>query len=579
MKYGAYLPRYTGNLPTDWILIRLYQQIKLIGCKLYWYVIFGGDFKMQKIHSRFMGMLFLSLTLLVGSFWNAKPADAQVTAFKQAIAEAAAKDRDIAAFYKSNGYTGIWTGNSSNDRRRRQELIRAIGSADVHGLPVARYDADGLMARMKAAKTPRQRGFVEVEMSRVFLLLSRDMQTGVLIPSDIDSGIQRQVPYRSRVSYLTAISKDNPKSFFRALPPNTNEYARLLKEKQRLERLIAKGGWGPLVPGKSLKPGATGDAVIALRNRLISMEYMGRNSVTTYDGKVQKAVQMFQQDHGLTPDGTVGPGTMAEINKPMQYRLQTVIVAMERERWMNQERGKRHVLVNLTDFSARIIDNDNVTFETRAVVGKNAYDRRSPEFSDMMEFMVVNPTWNVPRSIAVKEYLPMLKRNPNAAGHMRIYNARGQVIDRSVVDFNAFSTSNFPFDIKQPPSRRNALGLVKFMFPNKHNIYLHDTPAKNLFAREKRDFSHGCIRLQQPFEFAYELLSKQEKNPQQVFKAHLDTGRETIIELEQHVPVHIIYRTAFTRAKGHMQYRRDVYGRDGLIWKALVNAGVSQPAA
>jgi murein L,D-transpeptidase YcbB/YkuD len=533
---------------------------------------------MQIIQSRFMRMFLLSLTLLVGSFWNAKPADAQVTAFKQAIAEAAAKDRDIAAFYQSNGYTGIWTGKGNKDRRRRQELIRAIGAADVHGLPVARYDAAGLMARMKAAKSPRQRGFVEVEMSRVFLRLSRDMQTGVLIPSKIDSGIQRQVPYRSRVSYLTGISKSNPKSFFRALPPKTNEYARLLKEKQRLERLIAKGGWGPSVPGKSLKPGATGNTVIALRNRLISMGYIKRSSAKTYDGKMQKAVQLFQQDHGLTPDGVVGPGTLAEINKPMQFRLQSVIVAMERERWLNQDRGKRHVLVNLTDFSARIIDNDRVSFETRAVVGKNTSDRRSPEFSDVMEFMVINPTWNVPRSIAVKEYLPMMQQNPNAAGHLRLYNARGQVVDRSTIDFSTLNSSNFPFDIKQPPSRRNALGLVKFMFPNKHNIYLHDTPAKSLFAREKRDFSHGCIRLQQPFEFAYELLSKQEKNPAQVFKAHLDTGRESVVQLEQQVPVHIIYRTAFTRAKGRMQFRRDVYGRDAKIWKALAKAGVSQRA-
>jgi murein L,D-transpeptidase YcbB/YkuD len=532
----------------------------------------------RKFMGNFLGPVVLSLALLIGAMLSIKPAEAQVTGFKQAVAEAAAKDRDIAAFYQSNGYTGIWTGDSNKDRRRRQELIRALGTVDVHGLPAARYDAAGLMARMKAAKTPRQRGFVEVEMSRVFLQLSRDMQTGVLVPSSIDDGIKREVPYRSRVSYLTAISKGNPRGYFRALPPQTGEYARLLKEKQRLERLIAKGGWGPTVPGKSLKPGASGDAVIALRNRMISMGYLRRSSVKTYDGKLQEAVQLFQQDHGLTPDGVVGPGTMAEINKPMQYRLQSVIVAMERERWNNQDRGKRHVLVNLTDFSARIIDNDNVTFETRAVVGKNAYDRQSPEFSDVMEFMVINPTWNVPRSIAVKEYLPMMQRNPNAVGHLKLYNGRGQVVDRSNVNFAALTANNFPFDIKQPPSRRNALGLVKFMFPNKYNIYLHDTPEKSLFTREKRDFSHGCIRLQQPFEFAYTLLSRQEKDPQSFFKARLDTGRETVVPLEQPVPVHIIYRTAFTRANGHIQYRRDVYGRDAKIWKALVKAGVSRNA-
>ena len=169
----------------------------------------------------------------------------------------------------------------------------------------------------------------------------------------------------------------------------------------------------------------------------------------------------------------------------------------------------------------------------------------------------------------------MMKRNPNAAGHLQLYSASGRKVSRENIDFSVFNERNFPFDIKQPPSRRNALGLVKFMFPNKYNIYLHDTPEKALFSREKRDFSHGCIRLHQPFEFAYEMLSKQERDPKTFFHAKLDTGRETVVQLEQPVPVHITYRTAFTQAKGRIQFRRDVYGRDAKIWNALSKAGVS----
>ena len=527
---------------------------------------------MQKHFAR---SFVFSLAVLAAQYMTTGSADAQVTAFKQAVAEAAAKDRDLAAFYQANGYQGIWTSNSGKDRRRRQELFKAIASADRHGLPVAKYDADGLKAQMKAARSPRERGLIEVALSKAFVQLSRDMQTGALIPARIDSGIKREVPYRGRASYLTSFVKSNPRGFFRALPPQTHEYSRLMKEKLRLEKLLAQGGWGQNVPAKALKPGAKGNAVVIMRNRLISMGYLRRSSSQSYDAAMQKAVQQFQLDHGLHPDGVAGPGTMAEINRSVQFRLQSVLVAMERERWLNQPRGDRHVLVNLTDFSARIIDRDKVTFETRAVVGKNVSDRRSPEFSDSMEFMVINPTWNVPRSIAVKEYLPMMKRNPNAAGHLVLYDSRGRRVNRAAVNFGAFSERNFPFDIKQPPSRRNALGLVKFMFPNKYNIYLHDTPAKNLFAREKRDFSHGCIRLQQPFEFAYEMLSRQERDPKSFFHARLDTGRETVVQLEQPVPVHIIYRTAFTKAKGRTQFRRDVYGRDAKIWNALSKAGVS----
>lgn len=516
-----------------------------------------------------------ALALLATLIVAPDQAVAQVTAFKQAVAEGAAKDRDIAEFYRANDHEAIWTGGDFRDANRRKALFAAIDKAPVHGLPITRYDPEALMAQLKAAKTPRERGFVEVEMSRTFLRLARDLQTGMLEPRRIDSGIVRAVPYRDRMSYLTNFAKSNANGFFRALPPQSPEYSRLMKEKMRLERLLARGGWGAQVPANALKPGQSGGAVVALRDRLVAMGYLRRSAVQTYDAGIQQAVQQFQLDHGLEADGVAGPGTMSEINTDVEERLKSVIVAMERERWLNQPLGKRHVLVNLTDFTARIVDNGKVTFQTRSVVGANSSDRRSPEFSDVMEFMVVNPTWNVPRSIAVKEYLPMMKRNPNAAGHLKLIDSRGRTVSRSAVNFNAYNARNFPFAIKQPPSQRNALGLVKFMFPNKYNIYLHDTPSKSLFARETRAFSHGCIRLQDPFDFAYALLAKQTSDPQGEFKRHLNTGRESVIRLEEHVPVHLIYRTAFTQARGQTQYRRDVYGRDARIWSALASAGVA----
>ena len=175
----------------------------------------------------------------------------------------------------------------------------------------------------------------------------------------------------------------------------------------------------------------------------------------------------------------------------------------------------------------------------------------------------------------MNEYLPAFKRNPNSNGHLKLFNSRGQVVDRSQVNFAAYSKTNFPFDIKQPPSSRNALGLVKFMFPNVHNIYLHDTPAKSLFARDVRAFSHGCIRLQEPFDFAYALLAWQTDDPEGFFKSRLNTGRETKVDLVNPLPVHLIYRTAMSQPRGHMTYRRDVYGRDATIWNALAREGVA----
>ncbi|WP_238840786.1 L,D-transpeptidase family protein [Roseobacter cerasinus] len=501
-------------------------------------------------------------------------ATAQDTAFKQAVAEAAARDEDIAAFYQANGFEGIWTGKG-RDRNRRAALIQALDAADDHGLPAARYDVVGLQAKMQAARTPRDMGLLEVEMSRVFLQFARDLQTGVLIPSRIDKAIVRKVPYRDRSSYLVNFAKSSPKGFFRALAPRTREYTALMKEKLRLERLLAQGGWGQTVPSKTLKPGASGAAVVALRDRLVRMGYMKRTAGQSYDATMVAAVQGFQRAHGLEQDGVAGPGTMAEINVSVQERLQSVIVAMERERWVNRDRGKRHIEVNLTDFTAKIIDNGKTTFETRSVIGHRERDRQSPEFSDVMEFMVINPSWYVPRSIVTKEYLPELQANPNAVNHIEITDRNGRRIDRSAVDFTQFTARTFPFAMRQPPSRGNALGLVKFMFPNKHNIYLHDTPAKNLFGREVRAYSHGCIRLADPFDFAYALLAKQTSDPQGLFQAKLATGKEQQVDLKEPVPVHIIYRTAFTDSKGRTQFRRDIYGRDGRIWEALSKAGVA----
>ncbi|MFD0858157.1 L,D-transpeptidase family protein [Roseovarius aquimarinus] len=509
-----------------------------------------------------------------------QPSQAGVTAFKQAVAEGASREDGLAAHYRATGFEPIWTAQTPLGLARRQALMQAITEAPAHGLPASRYDADGLLARMKAARTPRDLGLVEIELSRVFLRLAHDLHTGMLTPSRVVEDIVREIPLRSDEELLTsfAASDGPPAGFFRGLTPKSGEYGRLIREKQRLERLLDAGGWGPTVPAASLAPGQSGAAVVALRNRLMRMGYLERTASATYDIAMQQAVQAFQAAHGLVADGTAGASTMTEINRPISDRLPMIHVAMERERWLNKPRGKRHVLVNLADFTARIMDDDRLTFETRAVIGKDTAGQRSPEFSDVMEYMEINPVWHVPRSITVKEYLPQMQRNRGAASHLKLFNSRGQEVSRANVNFNAYTARTFPFALKQPPSDRNALGLVKFMFPNKYNIYLHDTPSKDLFNRNVRAFSHGCIRLQQPFDFAYELLAPQQADAKGYFDRILNSGRQTRVDLEEEVPVHIIYRTATVPAKGPVQYRPDIYGRDARIWEALQQAGVSLPA-
>ncbi|KJZ20979.1 peptidoglycan-binding protein [Loktanella sp. S4079] len=520
-----------------------------------------------------MARAWLVVSAFFMTLFAASVAQAQVTDFRQAVAQAAASDEDIAAFYRERNFEGIWS--TGADRRRRNALMAAFAAAGDHGLPADRYNPEPLMARLQAARTPLEQGRAEVELTRMFLDYARDVQTGILVPSRVDSNIHRQVPYRSRLTTIRSFVQSRPDAFLRALPPSSPEYTRLMREKIAMERLLADGGWGPAVPAGKLEAGSTGNRVIALRNRLIAMGFLERTNTQTYDAAIVNAVQRFQQAHGLAIDGTVGQGTLREINVSPEARLQSIIVAMERERWNNRPRGTRHIWVNLTDFTAKIVDNDVVTFETRSVIGANHRDRVSPEFSDVMEFMVINPSWYVPRSIITKEYLPQLQRNPNAVSQLQITDSRGRTVNRGSVDFTQYTEANFPFSMRQPPSRGNALGLVKFMFPNRYNIYLHDTPAKSLFGRETRAYSHGCIRLADPFDFAYALLARQVSNPEEFFQSRLSTGREQRVDLNDPVPVHLVYRTAFTKPEGRMQYRRDVYGRDARIWNALAREGVA----
>lgn len=524
------------------------------------------------------GLFALALGgLAAGTIAGAVQADIPA-AFRQAVAEAASTDDAVARFYRDNGYQAIWTGPDETSRQRRSALLAALSETRAHGLPDRSAEVSRLVQLMRQARTTRDFGMAEAALSKALVEYATDLQTGLLVPSRIDDGLVRKKHTVDGASFLAGIRDTQPYAFMRSLVPASPQYRGLMREKLRLERVLAAGGWGPAVQAKKLEPGDQGPAVIALRNRLMAMGYLQRSAARSYDAAMVRAVQRFQADHGLETDGVAGGGTLAEVNKPVSGRLKSVIVAMERERWLTPDRGERHILVNQTDFTAKIVDNGDVTFETRSVIGKNTHDRRSPEFSDEMEHMVINPSWYVPRSIITKEYLPKLRNNPNAVGHIQITDRRGRVVNRSSADFSQYTARNFPYSMRQPPSRSNALGLVKFMFPNKYNIYLHDTPQKSLFAREVRAFSHGCIRLAQPFEFAYALLARQTEDPKAFFQRILNSGRETKVELEQKVPVHIIYRTAVVSSKGRSEFRRDVYGRDAKIWEALERAGVVLPS-
>lgn len=500
-----------------------------------------------------------------------------IDGFSQAVAEGVAGNEGLAAFYAARSYAPIWTTGADADRRAA--FFAALDGAGAHGLPVDHYDAAGLRARFASIRSERERGLLEADMSRTWADYAHDVSNGVLEPKKIDPGLVREIPRRDTAELIAGFAAaEVPARFLRDLAPSAPQYAQLMRARLDLAAQMTQGGWGATVPAKVLRPGEGGAAVIALRDRLQAMGYLGRSASPRYDAALQKAVQQYQLDLGLKSDGVAGEATLAEINRSPEERMRSILVAMERLRWMNGiDLGARHIWVNITDFSARIVDHGKTTFETVTVVGQNQADRRTPEFSDEMEMMVINPSWSVPRSITVKEYLPMMQRNPNAAAHINLVDSRGRTVPRSAVNFAAYTDKTFPFAMKQPPSDGNALGLVKFLFPNKYNIYLHDTPSKSLFSKDVRAFSHGCVRVGKPFELAYALLAPQAADPEAYFQQILATGQETTVRLETPVPVHLVYFTAWPTASGRMEYRADVYGRDAALFAALEKAGVELP--
>ncbi len=500
---------------------------------------------------------------------------AAFSAERQAIAEMSAQNDALASFYRDRDFAPLWTGEGEAFTARRFALMEALEQAGNHGLPTGEYDANELRAAFGNAASAYQRGQAEALATRMFLDYAEDINSGILEPSELAADIHKELPRRPHAEVLAAfLEADNPRAFMRSLPPTHPDYGRLQREMFSLEEVIRGDGWGATISASRLEPGDTGDALIALRNRLISMGYLQRSAAASYDASIQEAVQSFQTDHGLTPDGIAGEATIAEINIAPEERLEQVILSMERQRWMNLDRGERHILVNIPDFHAWVVDNEVPTFETRVVVGHRDSDRHTPEFSDVMEHMVINPSWYVPRSITVGEYLPQMQANPAAVGHLQLLRG-GRVVSRDGIDFSQYTTRNFPFDLRQPPSQRNALGLVKFMFPNQWNIYLHDTPARDLFSREVRAYSHGCVRVHRPEELAYHLLAPQQDDPEGYYQRILRSGNETTVPLETNIPVHLVYWTAFVTPDGRANYRRDVYGRNALLWRAMEDAGVS----
>lgn len=378
----------------------------------------------------------------------------------------------------------------------------------------------------------------------------------------------------------------------KSLPPRQAGYVKLREAFIHYRTVIAQGGWPTIPPGASLQPGERSERVATLRAHLhasgdwsaVSHDTgQAMNTTSTeqrvamaipsdedfFDEATEQAVKNFQRRHNLTPNGVVTAETLAALNISADLRARQIARNLERWRRLPKNLGQRYIAVNVPNFTLEVVENDRPVMDMKVVVGKMIEDRSTPTFSAQMKYVVINPYWNVPKTIAEKELFPMSRKNPqyfakNNFTVSKIPTGEKKIPDPNATDGAMISVPTYQYRLRQEPGPKNALGRIKFMFPNDHSVYLHDTPSKELFNRTVRAFSHGCIRIEKPVELAEYVLRGSPKGTPESLLATLKRRKEQTVWLPEPIPVHIQYWTAWVDDHGGLQFRNDIYGYDRL---------------
>mgnify|MGYP005620881435 CR=1 FL=1 len=367
-------------------------------------------------------------------------------------------------------------------------------------------------------------------------------------------------------SLAKSLSKNIPKGY---------RYQAMVDEILKYRALKAKGGW-ETIPNGTIKVGQSSSSIPLIRKRLAATQELGDCTLSdslVYDECLKKAIVDFQKNHRLGADGTIGPQTLKALNMSVDERLALLNLNLERIKRLNHRYENKHIVINIPDFMLTFEENGKVKKEMRVIVGEKKHP--TPIFSNRVSYIVLNPYWNIPKSIVQKEMIPKLLKNPKAMANRNIeirqsWASDAAKVDPATIDWNQYKDAKtVPFRFAQVPGDHNALGRVKFMFPNNFSVYMHDTPTKHLFNRDVRAFSHGCIRLGEPKEllkiFAEIDGGVDHRKSEEVLK----TKNETQLGLNNSVPVDIIYLTAWVNHSGKVQWRDDIYGYDAIQLKLM----------
>lgn len=472
----------------------------------------------------------------------------------------------LSRFYEQRNYQPVW--NVSKNSVLYDRLLRAVELASEQGLDPLDYHFSGL----QQAKVDGNMLIMEILATDAYLTLAAHIVGGRLQPETFEPDWTANRRERDIVKHLdTALVTGKVEESLIELEPDSAGY-QLLKQSLKIYRQAKiEGGWETIPEGKALKVGESGPRVGALVRRLKATGFLdlAHSSAEIFNTELEDAVANFQRRLGLEADGVVGSVTLSELNKTPDQRIGQIKANMERWRWLPEDLGNRHIRVNIADFRLTTYEYGKIVKTHDVIVGRTY--RKTPVFSDQIAYLILNPWWETPDNLARLDKLPAFRKNPDSVKKLgfEILDKQGKTVDPDTIDWTIYNSKNFPFRLRQRPGDENALGKVKIMFPNKHNVYLHDTPTKQLFLRSDRTFSSGCVRVADALNLSEWILSETPGWERKMIDMVVASGNETRINPSNKLPVHILYFTAVTGDDGLLRLVSDVYQRDERLIKAL----------
>ena len=468
--------------------------------------------------------------------------------------------------YADKEYQPIWVaGNGPN--HRANSFLRCLQSSYRDGLNPQDYQLQTLQ-RLWKERIPERLAQLELLLSDTFVQYAKDMYQGQVIPQTVDQEWFLDLPELEMTSLFEQAQSDESicHSIF-LLRPNHPQYTRLRQALAEYRQIQQQGGWSAIPSGTLIKPDMEDEQVPLIRHRLIiSGDYFGRDSNSQlFDQELSEAIKQFQHRHAIYTDGMVGDETRIAMSIPVEQRLAQIQANLERWRWVPRHLGFRYILVNAAGYELEVVEDDERVLSMRVVVGKR--DRPTPVFTSDLQFVDFNPVWNVPHSIAVKDILPKLQKDSGFTKEHQIQILRGwnqneHEVNPYEIDWQWYSEKHFPFHLRQPPGRHNPLGTIRFLFPNSHEIYLHDTNHAELFDQPERNYSSGCIRVEKPESLARYLLKDDANWTLQKIREQINSGKSFRTQMGRTLPVYILYFTAWVDEDGRPHFYQDAYQRD-----------------